>query len=113
MRKYDMSGPRPETFHLVKYNDNWADEMDLDGFRLMERNEYREFVKGIKAIKRFPLEIYIGTNQEVTYESVEDIIKALKFETVTKDEFALLTTLFPQAAKWGYGTFPDFEDYGE
>ncbi len=112
MRKYDRSGPTPKTFHLIKYNDNWADEMDLDGFRLMERKEYKEFVKGIRAIKEFPLEIYFGTNQEVTFESVEDIMKSLKFETVTEDEFALLEALFPQAARWGYGVFPSFEDYG-
>jgi hypothetical protein len=111
--KFDRSGPTPKTFHLVKYNDNWADEMDLDGFRLMERIEYKEFVKDIKAIKSFPLEVYFGTNQFVIFESVEDIMKSLKFETVTEDEFALLTALFPQAARWGYGMFPEFEDYGE
>ncbi len=112
MRKYDRSGPRKKEpdFWLVKYKDNWADEMDLDGFRVMDKKELDEFVKNIGALKNFPFEVYFGTNQGVEFESVKDIMKAFKFVPLTTFDMQCLKQFFPEAARWGYGMFPEFEE---
>lgn len=100
-------------YYLVKFADNWADEMDLDGFRIMNDKQLDEFTKGIRNIKNFPLEIYFGTNEYIPYENQEQIMRTIKIQPLTAGEKALFDRSFPQAAKWGYGHFPSFEDYAD
>jgi hypothetical protein len=110
MRKTDMSGPNMKTYYLVKFKDNWADEMDLDGFRLMTMNEWDEFVKNINSLKYFPFEVYFGTNEFIEYRNPEEILNRFQMTPLTADEHHTLKQLFPQAARWGYGMFPEFEE---
>jgi hypothetical protein len=102
-----------KTYYLVKFTDNWADEMDLYGFRIMDGDQLDEFTKGIRAIKRFPLEVYFGTNEFVIYENQEDIMKCFMIQPITASEKSFLDRCFPKASRWGYGVFPALEDYAD
>ena len=110
-RKIDKSGPTIHNYFLVKFEDNYADEFDVYGFRIMNEKELMKFTNDIRKLKKFPLEIYFGTNEALIFESQKDCMAGFKMLPITKDEMSSLKKLFPNAEKWGYGFFPSFEDY--
>ena len=59
---------------LLKTKYNWADEMDIEGFCLMRPAEYDYLLREISAIQ-YPIDWYFGSNQYITFESAEEILK--------------------------------------
>lgn len=110
-RKIDMSGPTNHNYFLVKFEDNYADEFDVYGFRIMNEKQLTKFTNVVRDLKNFPLEIYFGTNEALIFESQKDVMSGFKMLPITKDEMVSLKRLFPNAEKWGYGFFPSLEDY--
>ena len=70
---------------LIKYSDNWADEMDLEGLFVCSSAEWEEYKDSVK--KYFEVKssyIYcVGTNEEVEYNSANDLLSA--FEVICND----------------------------
>ena len=58
-------------FYFVHFDDNYADEFDLSGFRVFTDPEYMEFMNNLEKIK-FPFECYFGTNESVSYKTLEN-----------------------------------------
>jgi len=81
---------------LIKYNDNWADEMDLEGSQILTDPEFAEWET--KWLKRFEDEgkitFYVGTNEEIPYGSFDDFCQAFTVEDITEEEAAVLTKYF-------------------
>jgi hypothetical protein len=67
------------THVLVKWDTNWADEMDIAGFAIMERKTWNEYKENLRK-KKHPFSICIGTNEEIEYDSGADRISNLKSE---------------------------------
>lgn len=59
---------------LISYEDNWADEMYIGGVQLIEQEEWMNLVNEVKAYFNAgkSLTNYVGTNEEIEYESYED-----------------------------------------
>ena len=60
-------------YYLVKYSDNWADEMDIDGFALLTEELYDEFISMVNKICDLlrdgeTFEYYIGTNKFIIHD---------------------------------------------
>jgi len=51
---------------IVNWEDNWADEMDLDGFVIMKAKDWNKFLDHMREID-YELIYNVGTNQEITY----------------------------------------------
>jgi len=97
---------------LIKFDENWADEMDVSGFKLFKSEQDWQ-----KAIKEFKDEreieddedccfsIYFGTNEENEYESFSEFLNCFEVTTVSDAEVSVLEKLFPKI-DYGYGHFP-------
>lgn len=87
---------------LVKFNDNWADEMDIDGFKVMTEERHKKALASLDGPETFPFEAYFGTNESNLYEDKDQFLR--NFEFIPVDEsFALeLKQHFP----YGFGSVP-------
>jgi hypothetical protein len=52
--------------YLIKYRDNWADEMNVEGTAVLSEDEYLVFKKAAKTARDFYFSI--GSNQDIHYE---------------------------------------------
>lgn len=57
---------------LVKYCSNWSDEFDIQGFAIMNAEEYAQWVADYRKAMDTDYEWYFGTNEYVSYWSFDD-----------------------------------------
>lgn len=84
---------------LVKFSDNWADEIDLEGFRVVTREAYDAYVT--KRLKQYPNGFcrYFGTNEENEYASFQDYLdQTVTCEEITEEEAKVLEKFFPDGS---------------
>lgn len=67
---------------LIKYNDNWADEMDLHGVGIMADENWDRVKKKIENYT-YPLEAGVGTNQSVKFSCGKHYLNHLKVEEIS------------------------------
>lgn len=97
---------------LVKFESNWADEMDVVGFKLMTELEWNDFKEAARFILgKEPFTFYVGTNEEITWETYDDFIKSLKVKNITDEEESLIDKLFFKKGWKQFGTFPDVMEH--
>lgn len=92
-------------FYCVRYTDNWADEMTIEGFSIMDEKEYEHYVVALNAIITDmecgqPFIYQVGSNEEIEYNNVDDFLSA--FETSEFEEY-------PEGIEMVFGKkFPEF-----
>lgn len=92
-------------FYYVHYIDNWADEMELEGFALMDEKEYEYYTATVNAIiadieSGLPFIYQVGSNEEIEYNNVDSFLSA--FEVSEFEEY-------PEGIEIVYGKkFPEF-----
>lgn len=93
------------TYVLVSYNDNYADEFDIEGFRVFWFRDWDEFVA------RLPEEFTmgIGTNEQIEYDSKETLMKCFSVKKINSDHAAVLaehfTRIDTQSLDWNGRSF--------
>jgi hypothetical protein len=92
---------------LVKYKGDWADELEVEGFWVTTKEEYEEWLIEIK--NSFPYTYYIGTNEEIEYESLDSLQYDLSVKEITQEQFDNLKVVFGGS----FGFFPDPEVFEE
>ena len=118
-------------FFLVKYNDDWADEMTVDGWAVFSKDELEAWKK---TIPKKNITVGLGTNEWIDYDSPKEVLEACEIEPLSIDEAKTLYKLFgsenTRCLDWNgndfqriehytqcqYGFFPEFdndEDEGE
>ena len=75
---------------LVLFNDDWADEMDMNGFSIMREDQWNWHVSALKA-SAYPVELYFGTNESNEYNSAEEIIRCYTVKAITDEEAEVIT----------------------
>lgn len=78
-------------YYLIKYEDNYADEIEIDGHVVLMQEEYEAFTKAIENIK--PFEFCIGTNENIDYQNEKEVKKTITITTITKEELQMLKNL--------------------
>lgn len=92
---------------LVKFDSNWTDEFDVQGFALMTQETYDA---NIAFYSRPGAYFNFGTNQEL---DGEDIVRGFKAEPISDEDADTLRSLFPSLkSKYYpvYGMFPYAEE---
>lgn len=93
---------------LVKYDSNWADEMDINGFKVLTDKQWEKYQRDFK--KHFKEECYtyyVGTNEEIEYSDFEEFRNNFNVSEITDEEAAVLKKLFANLSTNGYGFFPE------
>lgn len=106
-------------YYIVKYEDNWADEMDVEGFYIFTELGFNYFNKLVTLVANRideevdhhgwssnPFRFFIGTNEELPYHSKEEFIGA--FSVAAVEDFSD-DLVFILGKTSGFGVFPDIE----
>ncbi len=93
---------------LVRFSDNWADEMDLEGWYVVHASDENELKQNLVPLKtKFPKTISFGTNQYNEYIDREHLLAQYSWEDITYEESQVLDKLFGGSD----GVWPDLTDY--
>jgi len=74
-------------YNLVSIHTNWADEMDIDGYVAMTPKDFENWKARIAKIK-FPIEIGVGTNEDVQIDKND-----FKIKKITEQDYKTLKKL--------------------
>lgn len=80
-----------EQQYLLKYSDNWADEIDIEGHCILSETELEEFLEAASKCECF--EFYVGTNEEIEYEGKEGITEAVDYQAISAFDVEVLRGL--------------------
>jgi hypothetical protein len=88
---------------LVHFKDNYADEFDIFGVRLMDADEWERIQNEITLddVSRFGF----GTNEQINYYSVEEFLSQFWSRPVKRDEAKTLRKCF-RGIGTGFGHWP-------
>lgn len=95
---------------LVKYSADYADEFQVSGFSIMEKDTWENYVKIAKEGK-WPQSRYFGSNEAIQWESVEEHLRDFKTIEITDEQAEFLEKSFN-----GYGEAGHFlmiDDFSE
>jgi len=96
-----------KTIVLLQWDGNWADEMDIEGFSIMDKQEWTEYKKYLTN-RKSEFTFYIGTNEEIEYSNGRELLNEITVTEITDKEAATVEKLFG-----GEGGFTDFLSVGE
>jgi hypothetical protein len=99
---------------LVQFSDNWADEIDIEGGKVMTEKECKLYMAAVKkAFKNAEgsVDFVIGTNEWIEYSNIYSFKDTLTIRHITPEEYAVLKAFHLD----DYGHFPEhcFEEYYE
>ena len=80
---------------IVRYDGNWRDEMDIQGFVVMTDAEWKEHLRIVK--ERYAnshFEIYIGTNEYIEFDGYADYKDSIETKKLSETESEVLRKLF-------------------
>jgi len=99
---------------LVKFDSNWADEMDVDGFQVITEVEFEDYKnvvgKAFKQAGKSGWSFSIGTNEEIEFESERDFFRCIEVTEISDEEYETFKKYFTKYDKEiSYGFFPDVD----
>jgi hypothetical protein len=80
-------------YTLVTWSTNWADEMDIEGFKIFKKEDWDKYKAHVALIKH-PFDICIGTNEEIDYLNGKQLLSDLTIQHITEAEFDVINKLF-------------------
>lgn len=99
---------------LIKLADNWADEMDIEGFAIMSSQDFTQWAQTVEAVSKkidsgSCFEWYIGENKWFDWWEGKEFKEAFSCEVITDEEADVLKRLLLKRYD-KYGLFPSGED---
>lgn len=81
---------------LVKFSDNYADEFDVDGFMVIDKDQFNKEVELIKRLfdEYGEHEFYFGTNEALSYDNFNQWFDTFSVTDITDAEADVLNRLF-------------------
>jgi len=85
-----------EQMVYVKWESNWADEMDVFGSSVMTITDYNDMMYMAEKVinsHNGEYEIYVGTNESIYYDTFDDFNADVSIEAITNSEYDSLMRL--------------------
>ena len=96
---------------LVKFADNWADEMDVEGFAIFGTKDFMGFIKLVEDVadkisEDRPFTWYIGTNEWLDWYDGKQFKEAFNCEVISDEQAEAIKNLVIGKDFSHYGLFP-------
>jgi hypothetical protein len=103
-------------YFLLTFSRNWADEFDVDGFKIVSEDEKAHLHELIAEHGNHEAHFWFGTNEGWEGDTLGDMFSSFKFTEITLEEKAVLEKLFPDLASSysfmrSFGVVPDLIGY--
>lgn len=99
-----------ENMYLVKWSDDWADEMIIVGLTIMSESQLKAFRSQYEKWFDYnsALEFFCGTNEQIDYSSYTEFMKAFDIVALTDIEAHVLSnTIIYEESDGVFGQMPD------
>lgn len=94
---------KSQEYVLIKSSFDWGDEFDVVGFSIMSKEEFKlaksTLTKYFKKTK--DAEFGFGTNEALTFSSIEDVMRQCRIVNLTEEEADTISKCIGTS----YGTF--------
>lgn len=75
----------------LRYDNNWADEFDVEGFIIVEQEWWENHQKEVREkFGKQHREVGFGTNEEIEYCDADDYLNSFTVLSLTQDEIGVL-----------------------
>lgn len=95
--------------YLVKYEDSWADELDISGLSLMDNiqlDRYKEhMLEYFEETKKDFVQFYFGSNQFVEYDNFDEFWERIEVHLIDGATWDRLYVIFNGV---DFGWIPDY-----
>ena len=99
--------------YLVQYRANYADEFDVYGFAIYNQELMDEFNEACEKVRNryrknsadFSLSHYFGSNEEIIFNTAEEVSRAFNVRTLTSIDVQTLSALFRMDVNGTKGLF--------
>ncbi len=91
-----------KNYVLLKFSDNWADEMDVEGFLVVSK-EYWLKREAELGEEQDALHLCIGTNEYLEWEDGETLLDSIEVLELEDAHAQLLAKQFPVTGYWSGG----------
>jgi hypothetical protein len=81
-------------YYLYKFSDNWADEMDLEGFAILTETEKDIALAKIRKEYKNGGTICFGTNEDNEYDSLSEVMATVSFKEIAAVEYNAIRKAF-------------------
>ena len=80
---------------MVRFEDNWADEMDIKGYEVMTPQQLEYVSERVKTyfIDNNLLKYYFGTNEYIEYSSAEEVCSKYTVQDISETDYNTLNSL--------------------
>lgn len=81
--------------YFVKVSANWADEMDVYGCCIISNEEFEKVKAEVERYfkKQDELTVGIGSNEELTFDSADEVMSCYEVKEISDEEERVLTSL--------------------
>jgi len=94
---------------IVFFNDNWADEIEFEGFKIIDKSEWEDIVEKVENYNE-PIYTSFGSNQEQEYENGIVLLNCYGSKDLTETEAKIII----EKIGYSFGEFgPIFDVYYE
>ena len=84
-------------YFLLKYDDDWADEFNLEATLAVDESTYNVYMKNKEdCATNFvdkELSFYFGSNEEKVYDEAKEFLERLEEKEITQQEYETLVKL--------------------
>jgi len=86
---------------LLTYTGNWNDEINVDGFVIIDNIKKNKI---FKLLENYNDTIYVsnGGDDEIEYENGNELLDEITFEKITKEEIKIIDRYFGNFNDYGY-----------
>lgn len=85
---------------IMIYSGNWDDEIDVDGFYIMNKKQMINFIRSLKKYND-PITIDLGTKYSIDYENGKEILEEISFQEISDDEHTSIKKFFGDSNDFG------------
>lgn len=88
--------------YMMIYSGNWNEEIDVDGFVIMNKKEMTYLTSFLKKYK-VPISVSLGfgENDYVDYENGKELLDEISFQEITNEEYCCITKFFGASNDFG------------
>jgi len=82
------------------YSGNWNDEIDVDGFVILNKKQTNYISKFLRKFKD-QISISLGFGEDVEYENGKELLDEITFQEITSDECDAIKKVFGESNDFG------------
>lgn len=97
---------------IMFYSGNWNEEIDVDGFVIMNKKEMDYLNSFLKKYKT-TISISIGFGDYVDYDNGKELLEEISFQEITPGEFETINKFFGKSNDFGDNLILSIKEFAD